>query len=166
MIQQSMVAANHKISLSEEEVDLLEKIIRKQTNPQHLVLRANIILTASKGLNISQSARHLRVTVNTIKLWRNRWNERLDWPIANRFADAPRSGAPPTFSPEQLCAIIALSCEKPEKHGRPITHWTQRELADEAIKQGIVESISPRSVGRFLKSGRDKAAQNSLLADA
>ena len=40
-----------------------------------------------------------------------------------------------------------------EDSGRPITHWTPPELADEAKKRGIVESISPRSVGRFLGRG-------------
>ena len=37
-------------------------------------------------------------------------------------------------------------------------------LADEAVKQGIVSSISPRSIERFLKSGRAQAAPKSLLA--
>ncbi len=37
---------------------------------------------------------------------------------------------------------------------RPITHWTQREIAEEAIKRGIVEYISPRAIGHFLKGSR------------
>jgi hypothetical protein len=32
-----------------------------------------------------------------------------------------------------------------------VSHWTPTELAAEAIKRGIVEKISPRSVGRFLR---------------
>jgi len=32
-----------------------------------------------------------------------------------------------------------------------ITHWTCRELAEEAIKQGIFPSISDRYLGRLLK---------------
>ena len=47
--------------------------------------------------------------------------------------------------------MIALSCEKPEDYGRPITHWTPRELAEEAIKQGIVESISASYMAALLK---------------
>ena len=38
------------------------------------------------------------------------------------------------------------------------------ELAAEAITRGIVATISERHVGRFLKSGRDQAAPQSLLA--
>ena len=35
--------------------------------------------------------------------------------------------------------------------GRPITHWTAYELADEVVKRGIVVSISPAQVGRSLR---------------
>jgi len=43
----------------------------------------------------------------------------------------------PPYSAEDACAIIALACEDPYDSGRAITHWTQRELAAEAIKRGI-----------------------------
>ena len=49
--------------------------------------------------------------------------------------------------------IIGVACELPEESGRPVTHWTPRELADEVIQRGIVESISPRHVDRVLKGG-------------
>jgi putative transposase len=65
--------------------------------------------------------------------------------------DAPRPGAPGTFTPEQICQIVAVGCEPPADSGRPVTHWTPTELADEVVKRGIVSRISPRSVGRFLK---------------
>ncbi|MFE8033865.1 IS630 family transposase, partial [Thiohalocapsa marina] len=35
--------------------------------------------------------------------------------------------------------------------GRALTHWTHAELAAEAIARGIVTSISPDSIGRFLR---------------
>ena len=66
------------------------------------------------------------------------------------LADDARSGAPPKFSAEQMAAIIALACERPGDCGLPVSHWTPAELAREAIKRGIVESISPRQVDRFL----------------
>ena len=64
--------------------------------------------------------------------------------------DDDRCGAPPTFTPEQIAAIIALACEHSSQSGVPVSHWTPPELAREAIKRGIVESISPRQVDRFL----------------
>ena len=44
-----------------------------------------------------------------------------------------------------------MACEPPEKSGRPITHWTAHELADEVVKRGIVASISTTQVGRYLR---------------
>jgi putative transposase len=79
--------------------------------------------------------------------------------------DAPRPGGPATFSPEQIVQIVAVACEPPDKSGRPISHWTARELADEAKKRQIVKSISSRSVGRFLKTGRLAATPQPVLAE-
>jgi len=47
--------------------------------------------------------------------------------------------------------LIALACEPPEKSGRPITHWTGKELAEEAVARGIVDSISASQVNRYLR---------------
>jgi hypothetical protein len=44
-----------------------------------------------------------------------------------------------------------MTCEKPSESERPISQWTQREIADEAIRRGLVPNISQRSVGRFLE---------------
>jgi putative transposase len=70
------------------------------------------------------------------------------------LADPPRPGAPLTFTAAQVCQIMALSCQQPEALGVPFTTWTPAELARSVGQQGIVSSISPASVGRFLKSGR------------
>ncbi|UXE59674.1 MAG: hypothetical protein KA717_28565 [Woronichinia naegeliana WA131] len=43
---------------------------------------------------------------------------------------------------------------------RPISHWTGRELAEELVKQGIVESISPRQVGRLWEEADIKPHQS------
>ena len=73
--------------------------------------------------------------------------------IVESLTDQPRAGAPATFTAEQIVQIVAVACEAPADCGRPIGHWTHREVADEVCKRGIVETISTRSVGRFLKSG-------------
>src|SRR5262249_5164213 len=84
--------------------------------------------------------------------------------IERILGDAPRSGKPATFGPEQIVQIVAVACEPPEKSGRPISHWSSAELADEVKKRQIVKDISPRSVGRFLKSGGPPAPPQPLLA--
>jgi len=56
--------------------------------------------------------------------------------------------------------LFAIACEKPEVYERPISHWTVRELADEMVKQGIVERISARHVGRLLEEASLKPHQS------
>lgn len=64
--------------------------------------------------------------------WRNRWSSFAPIPlsemsVSERLEDAPRPGKPAVISAEQLCQIVALACEAPEKSGRPISQWTGRE---------------------------------------
>jgi len=92
----------------------------------------------------------------TVSQWQARWLAGSDCsaPAAERLSDVARCGAPARITAEQICAIVALACERPAESDRPVTHWSQQELADEAMKRGIVERISQRSVGRFLKKNR------------
>jgi len=65
---------------------------------------------------------------------------------------------------QSLWKGLAAACEPPEKSGRPISHWTTAELADEVVKRGIVPAISARHVGRFLKDRRPSTPSQPLLA--
>ena len=138
-----------------------------------------MLLEASINNNNEQVAYELDSNRNTVRYWRQRWLEAapaleaaeatgddkvLAELIEKVLADELRAGAPATFTVEQIVGIVALACEAPSDSGRPVSHWTPSELADEAIKRGIVDSISPRSVGRFLKSGRSQAPSEPLLA--
>jgi hypothetical protein len=42
-----------------------------------------------------------------------------------------------------------MTREKPSDSQRPISQWSQREIADEAIRRGLVPNISQRSLGHF-----------------
>jgi len=146
-----LLAADPVIVLPEQR-DVLEELVRTHSTPQQLAMRARLILYAADGVGVRESARVLGVWPKTVRYWRNRWRRGADMqPVPERLADAPRSGAPATYTPEQICAIVAMTCEKPSESERPISHWSQREIADEAMRRGLVPSISQRSVGRFLK---------------
>jgi putative transposase len=138
--------------------------VRARQTSQQIAFRARLILLLAEGLGVMEVASRLATTPPTVRLWRAHWLARLEATVIERLQDDPRSGAPLTFTAEQFCQLIAIACEPPELSKRPISHWTPRELAEEVIKRKIVESISPRHVGRFLKSGRVEAAAESLLA--
>jgi putative transposase len=153
-----------EVVLSDEERTELEALVRAGKTPQRIVFRARIILTLAEVRKVTDAAKRLKTRRETARIWRQYWIERSGRPTRARLEDAERPGTPPTITPEQWCKILALACEEPEKSGRPISHWTPRELAEEAIKREIVTTISTRHVGRFLKSGRVEAAQKSVLA--
>jgi putative transposase len=147
----SLLAAD-PVTVLPEQRDVLERLVRTRSTPQQLALRARMILQVADGMGVRASARELGVWPKTVRYWCKRWRLTPDGrPVAERLADAPRSGAPAKYTPEQICAVIALTCERPEDSDRPISQWSQREVADEVMRRGIVARISQRSVGRFLK---------------
>jgi transposase len=167
------------LEVSRAQQDLLQRIQRQQTADQRRVRRASIILALADNPCVDAVARQLGLTRVTVRLWRDRWvaatadlQRAEQEPTPSQLArvleafldDAPRPGKPAIFGPEQIVQIVAVAGEPPEKSGRPIDHWTSRELADEVEKRRIVAKISPRSVGRFLKRRRPPAAPESLLA--
>ena len=161
-----------QIELSAEETAALEQLVRRASAANRLVVRAKIILKLAAGASNCQIARQLEIDRGKVIGWRNRWLQ--DWArvkaqvgaekslseaVEEVLGDKPRTGAPADFTAEQIVQIIAIACEKPEESNRPISHWSSRELADEALKRKIVSQISPRTVGRFLKSGGLKTGQ-------
>ncbi|MCP4308333.1 MAG: helix-turn-helix domain-containing protein [Alphaproteobacteria bacterium] len=144
------------IVLTPEEREGLERLCRRCSTPQALARRAQMILMAGAGVGVGETAAKLGVWRKTVSHWRGRWlaGSRSSAPVEERLSDAPRSGAPARITAEQICSIVALACEPPSESGLPVTHWSQQELADEAMRRGIVEQISQRSVGRFLKRSR------------
>ncbi len=140
------------VTVLSEQRDILERLVRTHSTRQQLALRARMILQVADGMGVRASARELGVWPKTVRYWCKRWRQATDGqPVAERLADAPRSGKPPTYTPEQICAVVAMTCERPEDSDRPISQWSQREIADEAMRRGLVPRISQRSVGRFLK---------------
>lgn len=158
------------VDLSEAEQADLEKLVNRHNVAQQIALRGRIVLAAGAGKNNSQITRDLQMSLDMVRLWRQRWLDLQPIPLADlsveeRLEDLPRPGAPARITADQRCQIEALACEKPEEAERPISHWTGREIADELMKRGIVEQISARHAGRLLKRRRSEAPSDPLLAD-
>ena len=140
------------VYVSDKDRKTLEDLERRRNAPQGLVKRAQIILLAAYGIGVRATAERLGMGRATVQRWRRRWSHAsADESALERLVDAPRPGTPATFTPEQICSILALACEPPMRNGRELTHWTHAELAAEAMARHIVESISPDSIGRFLR---------------
>src|SRR5262249_54299633 len=96
------------IQLSEQEQEELIHLTKRHRSEQQVVLRARIILAAAQGASNIQIARQLKINVDTVRLWRDRWakwqeidhekSEKEAGDLAQRLQDAPRPGAVPTFT--------------------------------------------------------------------
>lgn len=153
------------ITLSEKEAEILQSIANGSHSPGHLKLRATLLLEAAAGRTNSEIARELQIQRNVVKKWRHRYAKaaaeirtqeaeeprKLRGFLTSLLQDAPRPGTPATFTHEQVARILSLALEKPADYGVEASHWTPTELARQAMKLGIVDSISHRSVSRFLK---------------
>ena len=157
-LKEEDIVPAHKASpvqLSAEHERELNNLVRAHSTPRKLAERARIILLAATGVGIAETAKQLGIWRKTAGHWRRRWlNSGASAGVAARLSDAPRCGAPATFTPEVICQIVALACENPEALDVPISHWSQSELARQSVARGIVQTISHGSVGRFLKNRR------------
>ena len=155
-----------KVTVTERQHEILLTLRNATTAPAHLRQRAAVILLAFDGLRNEEIADQVGLGRFQVGRWRRRWARAwsglidrecretkadLRRAIEAVLTDAPRPGAPGKFTPEQVTQILAVACEPPAKSGRPITHWTAHELADEVVKRGIVTSISTSQVSRYLR---------------
>jgi transposase len=155
-----------KTTITERQQEILQTFSRAVTAPSRLRQRATIIVLAFEGLLNEDIAPRVGLTHRQVGRWRRRWadawNQLIDIEcresradlrraIEAVLSDEPRPGAPGKFTPEQVTRILAVACEPPAKSDRPITHWTVQELTAEVIRRGIVGSISPAQVYRYLR---------------
>jgi len=158
------------VVLGTAEREGLERLVRAHGAAQQLAVRARLVLAAAAGRNNREIARREGVSVDTARLWRGRWlalqaTSLADLGLEERLTDAPRPGAPARITPEQVCRIVALACAAPAQAGRPISQWTGREIAEEVVKRGILDRLSPRHAARLLKGAGAPPASGALLAD-
>jgi putative transposase len=173
-------AVSPRVQLTARQRACLEQIARRQTSPQRLVRRAKILLALETGVNPCHVMRQRHLHRGTVQVWCRRWgalapklepreadegrDKALTTMIVQALADHPRAGTPATFTAEQIVQIIAVACEDPAESGRPGSHGTPREVAEEVRKRGIIETMSSRRGGRFLKSGGFTAPSGRVLA--
>ena len=120
------------------------------------VIRAQIVLAAADGESNAQIAANLGCHLDTVRKWRRRYcADRL-----GGLADRPRSGRPRQFSAVQVAEVKALACELPATSNTPLARWSCPDLAVEAIRRGVVSSVSASTVRRWLAADALKPWQH------
>jgi hypothetical protein len=88
------------------------------------------------------------VCQDTVRKWRARFcRDRLAG-----LVDRARPGRQRTFPKTVEAEVKALACELPAERQVPLARWSYTELAAEAVSRGVVGSVSPSTVGRWLRA--------------
>lgn len=131
-----------EIWLTKQEKEALQTIVRKDTSEQRIVLRAKIVLLASKGYRNDEIMEELGISKPVVIKWRRRFFEKR----LEGLKDAPRPGKPRLYGPEIRIKIAAEACKPPSGQ----THWSTRDLAKH------IGGVNHTMVYRVLKAEKIK----------
>ena len=110
------------IELTEAEERDLRAVLRTPSAPLEKSMRAGIVLRAADGASNTEIAREMRVSLQTVGLWRRNFAARR----MEGLETAPRSGRPRAISDEEVQRVLAKTLEPPPDG---TTQWSVRRLA-------------------------------------
>ena len=120
-------------TLSDEEREGLERMARSRTRGAGLVRRARIVLHALEGLKAPEIGARMELCGATVRHWLKRFNARG----LQGLGEDVRSGRPPTYSAEQMSAVIDAALTRPADLGLPFASWTLDRLVAHLTERGI-----------------------------
>ena len=71
------------MTLTADERQGLETLVRRHSTPQRVATRARIVLAAAEGWALVQIARAVGLSRESVRLWRDRWVALQDIPLAD-----------------------------------------------------------------------------------
>ena len=157
---------------------ILFKFSKSRTLPARQVQRTKIILLAADGMNNMQISTRVGPRQDSVSKWRGRFlkalpllqeiaekdRSHLEDAVSSFLNDRPRPGQPAHYTDEQIIRILEIACREPQEFGYEVSHWSLNLLVNAVVKEGIVESISAKTVSRFLKYGGNPPTSHPLLA--
>lgn len=140
----------HKLILSIEERDELNKLIRTGKSSAAKLTHARILLAADESIGIKQTdaeiAQQLLVSQKTVQRVRIAAVEQgLEAALLRKPNSNPK---PRKMDGVKEAQLIAICCSTPPE-GR--STWTMKLLANELIRLEAFETVSPSTVQRSLK---------------
>jgi transposase len=134
------------IRLAKADRIMLERRARGYAVRHCEVVRARIVLLAAADWANVDIAEEVGTHVDVVSRWRKRFYEEG----LPGLADRARSGRPRSFPAEVVAQVKAMACEAPTKRDLPFSRWSSSELARQAVTEGLVESVAPSTVRRWL----------------
>jgi len=142
--------ANPKVcvrELTQDEKNKLITIKQKRNIEFSLRQRADIILLSDQGCEVKFIALSVGLDKSHVYKWINRFNEGG----IDALGDIPKPGRPKGISSDAELKIVAIALTEPRDLNKPFNSWTVDTIRQEAIRSGIVDTISWESTRRILK---------------
>jgi transposase len=139
----------YKLTLSADEVSLLQQVVAQRRAASPVVVRAQCLLAVAEnglGWRDTQAVEAYGVSVRTL--------ERLRQRACEAGVDAALHGQPRRHWPaskytgEVEAHLVAAACSAPPD-GHP--HWTLQRLAQRLVALDVLPAASAAGVGRVLK---------------
>ncbi len=140
----------------------LQGWLHRQKTPLGKAKRARAMLLLEQGHSYVHTAKWVGLTERNLRKWARRFYRHG---VAG-LHEKPRLGRTPVFSPEVALYLVKLACERPDHMDRSLSQWDCPELARKLKADGIVQSISPETVGRILRSHKLKPWRHHLWLSA
>src|SRR4051794_17708448 len=111
-------------SMTPEEQQALDELLRSRPAPVRLVERARIVRAAADGQSAPTIAAAVGCSRPTVYAWVRRFNEQGIAGLQERH----RAGRPPTYTAEQRAEVVAAALTDPKGLGLPFGCWTLDRL--------------------------------------
>ena len=152
-----MPAIKYRVMLTDDEVEMLEALLRKGKSAARKQTRARILLKAASGCKDAAIMEALAVSATMIYNTRQRCVEEG---VEAALDDRPRPGKVPKLTDKQSAHVIATACT-PAPAGHD--HWTLRLLADKVVQLGYADSFSHETIRRLLKKHPETVAGAGMV---
>lgn len=146
------MSKHRTLSLTDEQREHLDKLIRSGNAPARVQTRARLLLHTDRSQGDEcpdkEVAQAVRVNPATVVRTRKAF---LDDGMKAALYDKPRPGADPKITGDIEAKLVTLACsDAPDGRAR----WTLRLLAQQMVELGYIESISNQAIGQRLKKTR------------
>jgi len=139
----------HPLTLSLSERRALEKQIH-ETKDTKVLKRAQALLWLTEGMTVSEIAKRLAVTRQTIYGWISFYRSQGNKSFITRLRGRPKSGRPARKSALVLQEIDTLLQQSPKQYGYRHVDWTV-PLLQQTIKDQRHIDVSTKTIRRCLK---------------
>jgi len=129
----------NEVKLAENEIDMLQKIVRTRTAEARTVQRAKILLYSSEGMNNTEIAEKLDINRRSVY---NCISKYTAAGVDAALVDLAGRGRQATITDDENAWIISIACRKPIEFGYAQELWTLSKLHYQ-IKMSCEEAGHP-----------------------